>query len=164
MDLHSKILDARPPLGVKILSISCSFWENLAKLCVGAPPGELAPPPRGNPGSATVSGCVVSFAVLVMDGYFNKDAGRRTGWTHVVLNYLGPNNGQGIEIYYNGVRKKTKSLKNTRSYSAGDGRIVVGWHYTNFDRLYYASMQIDELLFFNRALTAAEISNCYLIS
>ena len=44
-DLHSKILDARPPpLGVQILSISCSFWGNLARLYVGAPPGELAPP------------------------------------------------------------------------------------------------------------------------
>ena len=38
-------------LGTQILSISCSFWENLAKLYVGAP-GELAPP-LGNPGSAT---------------------------------------------------------------------------------------------------------------
>ena len=53
-DLHSKILDARPPPpGVQILSISCSFWEILAKSYVGAPPGELAPPPRGNPRSAT---------------------------------------------------------------------------------------------------------------
>ena len=52
-DLHSKISDARPPPGVQILSISYSFWENLAKSYVGAPPGELAPPPRGNPGSAT---------------------------------------------------------------------------------------------------------------
>ena len=39
--------------GVQILSISCSFWENLAKSYVGAPPPELAPPPRENPGSAT---------------------------------------------------------------------------------------------------------------
>ena len=44
--------DARP-LGAQILSISCSFWENLAKSYVGAPPWELAPPPRGNNGSAT---------------------------------------------------------------------------------------------------------------
>ena len=44
----------RPPPGAQILSIACSFWENLAKSYVGAPPGELAPPPRGNPGSATV--------------------------------------------------------------------------------------------------------------
>ena len=42
------------PPGAQILSMSCSFWENLAKTYIGAPPGELAPPPRGNPGSATV--------------------------------------------------------------------------------------------------------------
>ena len=29
--------------GVKILSISCSFWENLAKSYVDAPPGVGAP-------------------------------------------------------------------------------------------------------------------------
>ena len=37
------------PLGVQILSISCSFWENLAKSYVGTPPGVLVPSPRGNP-------------------------------------------------------------------------------------------------------------------
>ena len=44
----------RDPLGTQILSISCSFLENLAKLYVGAPPGELAPPWE-NPGSAAGS-------------------------------------------------------------------------------------------------------------
>ena len=38
--------EGRPP-GSQILSISCSFWENLAKSYVGAHPGELVPPPRG---------------------------------------------------------------------------------------------------------------------
>ena len=37
-----------PHLGAQILSISCSFWGNLAKTYVGAPY-----PPQGNPGSAT---------------------------------------------------------------------------------------------------------------
>ena len=46
--LHSKILDVP---GVPILSISCSFWENLFKSHVGSL-GGLAPLPRGNPGSA----------------------------------------------------------------------------------------------------------------
>ena len=51
------VRDARPPpLGVQILSISCSFWENLAKLCVHAPPGGFTPPPGGNPGSVTEMG------------------------------------------------------------------------------------------------------------
>ena len=45
--------DAHLPPGVEILSIPCSFWENLAKSYVGTPLGELVPPPRGNPGSAT---------------------------------------------------------------------------------------------------------------
>ena len=52
-DLRGRRGRAPPPLGVQILSISCSFWEILAKSYVGAPPGELAPPARGNPGSAT---------------------------------------------------------------------------------------------------------------
>ena len=52
-DLTSGAMDARLP-GVQILSISCSFWENLAKSYVGAPPsseswrphlGEILDPP-----------------------------------------------------------------------------------------------------------------------
>ena len=50
-DLHSKIFDAPLP-GVQILSISCSFWEILAKSYVGAPLeswhphlGEILDPP-----------------------------------------------------------------------------------------------------------------------
>ena len=50
-DLRAARGTSPPP--VQILSISGSFWENLAKSYVGTPRGELAPPPRGNPGSAT---------------------------------------------------------------------------------------------------------------
>ena len=49
------VRDARPP-GVQILSIPCSFWENLAKLCVHVPtphPRGFTPPPTLNPGSVT---------------------------------------------------------------------------------------------------------------
>ena len=52
-DLNSKILDT--PSGVQILSISCSFWESLAKSYVGAPLegwrphiGEVLDPPLQN--------------------------------------------------------------------------------------------------------------------
>ena len=51
-DLHSKILDARPPWGSKFFQFHAVFgkiWQN--RMLV--PPGELAPPPQGNPGSAT---------------------------------------------------------------------------------------------------------------
>ena len=40
------------PLRVQIISISSSFWENLAKWYVGAP-GGLFLPSQGNSGSAT---------------------------------------------------------------------------------------------------------------
>ena len=46
-DLRGGVRDARPPLCVQILSISCSFWENLAKLRVHAPPLEGSRPPLG---------------------------------------------------------------------------------------------------------------------
>ena len=39
---------------VQILSISCKFWENLAKSYVGVPPDAWCPPSWGNSGSATV--------------------------------------------------------------------------------------------------------------
>ena len=48
--------DPPPPPGTQILSISCSFRENLAKSYVG-PPGKLARPPWGNPGSAPAICC-----------------------------------------------------------------------------------------------------------
>ena len=54
---------ARPP-GVQILSISCSFWEILVKSYVDTP-RELAPPPRGYPGSATECHHLVSIKVTV---------------------------------------------------------------------------------------------------
>ena len=46
--------------GDQILSISCSFWENLAKLYVGAPP----PNPRGNHRSAT--GCFYPWVMCIL--------------------------------------------------------------------------------------------------
>ena len=44
-DLGGGVRDARPPLGVQILSISCSFRENLA--CSRPPWRVHAPPPSG---------------------------------------------------------------------------------------------------------------------
>ena len=77
-DLHSKILDARPPpLGVQILSISCSFWENLAKSYVGAPSEELAPPPRINPGSATGNRCYEHYRIYL---FFDKTISKKVKW------------------------------------------------------------------------------------
>ena len=42
----------------------------------------------------------------------------------------------------------------------GDGRIVVGRRYTDRDQQ-YSSVQVDELIFFNKALTTTDIALLY---
>ena len=46
---------APPLVGSKFFQFHAVIWGNLAKSYVGGPPGGLAPPSRGNPGSATAS-------------------------------------------------------------------------------------------------------------
>ena len=85
-----------------------------------------------------------------------------TRWTHIVLNYIGPDNGQGIRGYVNGQEVASGTTKHPRSYPAGDGRIVVGRFTTDrdLDQL-YSSIQIDELIFFNKALSTTDIKLLY---
>ena len=77
-----------------------------------------------------------------------------------MMNYIGPNDGQGIGIYYNGQEVTSSTTKEEGVYPAGDGRTVVGRRYTDQDRG-YTSMQIDELIFFNKALRATDIKLLY---
>ena len=67
-DLHSKILDVPPPPRVQILSISCSFWENLTKSYVGPPEGWR--PPRGYPASATARGTPLDPSLILVMAIF----------------------------------------------------------------------------------------------
>ena len=61
---------------------------------------------------------LMRFGVFLKDGRFYERHPRLTGWIHVVLNYIGPNNGQGIRIFIHVKRgnlkpsaiKKSKSL------------------------------------------------------
>ena len=48
-----------------------------------------------------------------------------SGWIHIVVNYIGTNNGQGIILYYNGQEVASDTNKHGGPSSAGDGRIVV---------------------------------------
>ena len=47
-----------PPGGANSFNFM-QFWENLANLYVGAPYGELAPPPQGKSRSATNQSCAL---------------------------------------------------------------------------------------------------------
>ena len=81
------------------------------------------------------------------DGKFSAGYPQPSGWTHFLLNYIGPSNGDGIRVYSDGVEE---------SFPAGNGRVVVGRFYTNRDAI-YGSSEADELIYFNKALTTEEI-------
>ena len=100
------------------------------------------------------------FSNYLTNGYFKVTPSVPTGWTHIVMNYLGPTSGQGIRIYYNGNEVASDTTKTTYSYSPGDGRIVVGRRHTDRNQN-YASVQVDELIFFNQALSDNEVQLIY---
>ena len=100
------------------------------------------------------------FDVIVLDGAFSVEFSKPTGWIHIVLNYIGPDDGQGIRGYVNGQEVASDTIKFAQSRSAGDGRIVVGRFYTNRDED-YTSMLIDELIFFSKSLNTTDIKLLY---
>ena len=81
-------------------------------------------------------------------------------WFHVVVNYFGPNNGEGFNTYFNGDVAFTDSTIQEDDTTPGNGRIVIGRSFTEIDD-YYTSMEVDELCFFNEVLSAQEIKYLY---
>ena len=80
-----------------------------------------------------------------------------SGWTHVVLNYIGPDNGQGIRIYHSGVLTMTEDTKTYFTPLSGHGRVAVGMDGDCGHGWVYAGVDMDELLFFNKMLSDQEI-------
>ena len=96
------------------------------------------------------------FDVHLQDGNFAANNYKPCGWTHIILNYFNSSDGEGIRIYYNGSEVASDTSKADGLQSPGYGRIVVGRKYTDSDQDYF-SVQIDELIFFNKSLTLEEI-------
>ena len=101
-----------------------------------------------------------SFNVGLPDGYFYTDHPKPTGWFHIVLNYIGPNDGEGLRILIDGTEVGSATNKDGGAYPAGDGRIVVGREYTDSGRR-YASVRVDELIYFNASLTSDNVQSIY---
>ena len=82
---------------------------------------------------------------------------QRSVWTHIVMNYIGPDDDEGIRVYQKGVEMKPFDTQTSPSSNpVGAGRIVVGRSKTDTDNN-YVSMQVDELIFFNHVLGMEEI-------
>ena len=97
---------------------------------------------------------------LFIADYYSEEI---AGWTHLVLNYLGLNNIEVFQMFIDGEVEgvaESEGLRFGARYSAGYGRIVVGRRYTD-DDWDYASVQVDELLFFNQPLSTVEIQAIY---
>ena len=80
-------------------------------------------------------------------------------WTHVVLNYIGPEDDtQGIRVYFNGELEDTDTHKSGTPKQPGDWRLVIGRQHSDTDED-YASVGVDELLLFNQKLNDEEIQS-----
>ena len=77
-----------------------------------------------------------------------------------MLNYIGPNDGEGIRMFIDGAEVRSSTTGSGRSASVGEGRIVVGRYYPDRDE-HYASVQVDELIYFNAALTNEDVQSIY---
>ena len=76
-------------------------------------------------------------------------------WVHVTLNFIGLNEGDEMTFYLNGELDQRGTTLFRQNNTASTGRIIVGRHYIFTTS--YASVYVDELLFFNQSLTQAEV-------
>ena len=85
-----------------------------------------------------------------------------TGWVHVVWNFIGPNDGEGFQLFNNGVKARATIDASRRliplNTTISSSRFLIGKLYYNTDGN-YTSVKVDELFFYNRALTEAEITS-----
>ena len=76
----------------------------------------------------------------------------------MVINFIGPNEGQGIKIYHDGVEVGSDTTKIASQFNHhSPGKITVGRYNSNVD-WGYCSVQMDEIAFFNQHLSQAEIT------
>ena len=79
-------------------------------------------------------------------------------WFHIVFNFLGLNDDQGIAVYHSGLLSGNPGLTNRYHALMHTGPMALGVAYFLNGEEMFSSLQVDELLFFNSSLTAHEIS------
>ena len=77
-----------------------------------------------------------------------------------MLNYKGPNNGEGVAVYTNGVLGGSDTKMVERKITSGDGRALIGRCYKDSESSPGSTM-VDELAFWNHTLTTKEIQDLY---
>ena len=96
------------------------------------------------------------YRIYLLNSRFVTDVALPSGWFHVVMNYLGPEDGQGIRAYHNGVLIGSDNTTGSGTSSLGNGIVAVGKYPAENDGN-YANVDMDELMFFNQILTDQSI-------
>ena len=104
-----------------------------------------------------VSSSHCSYAIRLPDGSFYAEGTRPSAWFHLVVNYIGPEEGGGIRVYYDGVLVGSDTRKDVHTISEGNGQIAIGRFYNNNNKWRDGSVVVDDLILFNQALTDDEI-------
>ena len=103
------------------------------------------------------------YSVYLPDGHFEFLEPTTSGLVHAVLNFIGPNEGQGIRIYNDGKLIGNDTTKYNGSFAQSNGRIQIGRLDTRFlndlssTAPFFAYVEVDELSIYNRTLTEPEI-------
>ena len=82
-----------------------------------------------------------------------------TDWYHLIFNFFGASDAEGVAIHHNGVKIGSNRLAQYTN-AAGQGVVVLGRYNVRADRD-FGSVMVDEMLFFNRHLTSQEIQILY---
>ena len=99
--------------------------------------------------------------VTVKTGIFWADVPKTNDlWIHLVLNFIGPNGGQGIQAFKDGTLQEHDLYDYSGTYTDGGGQVVVGGRYVSISQD-YALVEVDELVFFNKALLEEEVKELY---
>ena len=88
------------------------------------------------------------------NGYFYANVPTPFNWFHLVVNFN--STVEGFKVYYDGVEVGSGDTWSGKSNRAANGRIVIGRSYTGRD-VEYSSVEVDERLFFNEALSEEQI-------
>ena len=81
-------------------------------------------------------------------------------WYHFVCNVPDIGDAERIKLFYDGSHYSTNNEVIARQSPSGSGRVLVGRAHANLDN-YFTSVELDELLFFNRALEEQHVQALY---
>ena len=68
--------------------------------------------------------------------------------------------GQGVQAFRDGTLRQASPGGSEGDETTGDGQVVIGRKYVNKNQD-YSHVEVDELIFFNQALTEEEVSQLY---